>query len=908
MRFSEVTWDSEEERTLFLEEAWELLAALEEGALQPDPPMDVMFRAAHTLKGSGGMLGLTEWVEEAHRVEDAMDRRGKPDWKWTPEIQKLVLTTVDGLRAELEGRTRKEAPTLVGWRLSWDPACAMPGVRQYQAWDALNRAAPGTLSDPPPDQLAEWEGLEGHLWVPQDLLPEHEVQEILSDIDDLINVEPVPVSPSHDASREAQEKTRSVPERREGMLRIGADTLESILEGLGELLLDHGQLEHLLQDRMDQKTRAVMDHLRRRALDLQDATLRARMLPLDTLFRQYPRAVHDIAQKLEKVIQIRTSGGETELDRVVMDRLHEPLLHLIRNSCDHGIETPERRRALGKPEMGTIHLRAYAAQGHVHVQLEDDGGGIDWRKVRRRAVAQHWMTEEESARASEAQLAQLLFRPGVSTADTVTEISGRGVGLDAVQAFLDDIHGSITVESRMGRGTTFHLELPMTMAIMSALLVDAGPWTVGFPIAAVEHIEDLTESLMGTVLGQQAVPDANAPLPAYSLAELLDPAQPHRDRYIVRIKDGRSQAALAVDNVRGQQEVVVKPVEGLGNLAPWLSGVALLGDGRVALMVDARRLVPATTGSEIVASDVEDDMVLRPGSNQMELLVFGLGDGQHYGINVYKTREVLTASPVARVPGQHPWLDGFLHIRGQAVPQVNLRRALGLPEVGEMRFVLVGEFDQTVQAFPVAEVDRMVRVAWSEVEPLPAVLDQAPTRHLTGLVVHPALGPIQLIDFEQLLAEVAPPAFESLHQPGDPSLQGLFVWVADDSRVALQQMTRVLSTLGVEVRTFANGEDLWQAVEAGDPLPRLFVLDVEMPRLDGYTLASRIKSSRASRHVPVLLHTSLSGHWHADRARQVKADAVLSKFDPMVLAETVSGLILEHTLANQHTSNEEGTA
>ena len=904
MRFSDVVWESEDERALFLEEAWDLLAALEEGALQPDPPMDVMFRAAHTLKGSGGMLGLTEWVDEAHRLEDAMDRRGKPDWMWTSEIQQLVLTTVDALRAELEGRTRDEAPALVGWRLAWDAGCAMPGVRQYQAWDAVNRAAPGTLSDPAPDQLAEWTGLEGHLWIPDGILSESDVQQILSGIDDLADAERLG-APA--AAKNPEVKDSAVPERREGMLRIGADTLESILEGLGELLLDHGQLEHLLADRMDQKIRSVLDHLRRRALDLQDVTLRARMLPLDTLFRQYPRAVHDIAQKLQKSIQLRTSGGETELDRVVMDRLHEPLLHLLRNSCDHGIETPERRRALGKPETGTLHLRAYTAQGHVHVQLEDDGGGIDWQKVRRRAVSQGWMTEEEAGRASEDQLAELLFRSGVSTADTITEISGRGVGLDAVQAFLDDIHGSITVESHLGRGTTFHLELPMTMAIMSALLVEAGPWTVGFPIAAVEHIEDMTQSLLGTVLGQKAVPDADMPMPVYSLGELLDPAEPHQDRYIIRIKDGRTQAALAVDNVRGQQEVVVKPVEGLGQLTPWLSGLALLGDGRVALMVDARRLVPATSG-EIVASE-EDSPVLRPGSNQMELLVFGLGDGQRYGINVYKTREVLTASPVTRVPGQHQWLDGFLHIRGQTVPVVNLHRALGLSDVGGTPgFVLVAEFNRTVQAFPVDQVDRMVRVGWDEVEPLPAVLENATSRHLTGLVDHPALGPIQLIDYEQLLAEVAPPLFDGVAESSQPALQGVSVWVADDSKVALQQIKRVLAPLALDVRTFANGEDLWHALEAGEPLPRLVILDVEMPRLDGYTLASRMKAGRNTRHVPVLLHTSLSGHWHADRARQVEADAILTKFDPALLSETVAGLILQPSPAQSKTTHEEGLA
>jgi two-component system chemotaxis sensor kinase CheA len=165
MRFCEVQWDSEEERTLFVEEATELLSALEEGALQTPPPMDAMFRAAHTLKGSGGMLGLTEWVERAHRLEDAMDRRGRPAWAWTPELQQLVLDTVDTLRGELKGQNVPVAPSTV-WQLQWDPACAMPGVRAYQAWTIVNALVPGTRSDPPQDALAEWTGSICRLIVP----------------------------------------------------------------------------------------------------------------------------------------------------------------------------------------------------------------------------------------------------------------------------------------------------------------------------------------------------------------------------------------------------------------------------------------------------------------------------------------------------------------------------------------------------------------------------------------------------------------------------------------------------------------------------------------------------------------------------------------------------------------------
>jgi len=900
MRFHEVKWDSDEERSLFLEEATELLNALEQGALDSPPPLDAMFRAAHTLKGSGGMLGLTEWVERAHHLEDAMDRRGRPDWRWTPQLQQLVLDTVDALRAELEGRTVAVEKPLVWWELEWSPQCAMPGVRAYQAWQAIHDLAPGTLSDPPLERLAEWTGTVSRLGIPS-TLSEEAVRAALMIVDDLANAKVVEVVDVSDAPRAGEvtpdgsdpAKGVASPERREATIRIGAETLERILEGLGELLLDHGQLDHLWGSQADPTTKGVLDHLRRRALDLQDLTLRARMLPLDTLFKQYPRAVHDIARKLNKKIRLETSGGETELDRLVMDRLHEPLLHLLRNACDHGIEDPGTRTRAGKPETGTIRLSAEASQGHVHVRIVDDGRGIDWGRLRDKAVRQGWLSADEAQRATEDQLSELLFRPGVSTAEQITDLSGRGVGLDVVRAFLDEIHGTITVESQPGQGTTFHLELPMTMAIMTALIVEAGPWTVGLPILTVERIEEAAQAALGSALGRPAVPDQEAPLPVYPLAALLDATVNHEDRYVVRVKDGRTQAALAVDEVRGQQEVVVKPVAGLTGMTPWLSGVALLGDGRLALMVDVRRLVPTAIGER---ERVHDDQVLRAGSNQMELLVFQLSDGQRYGINVYKTREVLPGADVTEVPGQHPWLDGFLRLRGQTVPVVSLHRALGLPQPETQGVIVITEFNHTVQAFPVDQVERMVRVSWDQVEPLPAVLDAADADHrrFTGLIDHAELGPIQLIDFEQILAQVAPPAYPPPDQIGVPSMGGQMIWLADDSRVARQQVEKALEPLGVTVRSFGDGQELWEALEAGEPLPQLFVLDVEMPQLDGYTLTQKLKHDPRTASFPVLLHTSLSGHWHADRAQQVEADAIVTKFDPARLARTAAGLLLPH--------------
>lgn len=895
MRFADVDWDSDEERILFVEEASELLDILEEGALQVPPPLDAMFRAAHTLKGSGGMLGLTEWVDTTHRLEDAMDRRGRTNWQWNSATQQLVLNTVDQLRAELGGKPN-DTPTESMWQLTWSQQCPMPGVRAFQAWSRINDLIPGTRSDPPESALAEWHGRTSYLWVPHSVdIDTTAIQAALGTLDDLEELQRGDGKTERGSQPVKLEPSTNPPpgqERRDATIRISPDVLESILDGLGDLLLDQAQLEHQWRQTLEPAARVVLDRMHRHSLELQDVALRARMLPLDTLFRQYPRAIHDIARKLDKRINLETAGGNTELDRVVMDRLHEPLLHLLRNACDHGIEDPQTRGALGKPEAGRIRLSAFTAQGHVHIQLADDGSGINFDTLRDKAIRLGWMDPDAATRATEDQLADLLFRPGISTADKVTDISGRGIGLDAVKAFLDEIHGDIHVESRAGEGSQFHIELPMTMAIMTALVVQAGPWTIGVPIATVERIEDLTQSGLTSLLGHDAVPDGESPLPVYSLAAVLDPDVSHHDRYIVRIKDGRARAALAVDAVRGQQEVVIKPVTGLVSLLPWLSGVAMMGDGSLALMVDVRRLVPGSgSDSETAGVDPTD---VDTAADYLDLLTFTLDGSQSYGINVYKTREVLLEGAITGVAGQHPWLDGFLPVRGQTVPVISLPRALGMHwPANTPQALLVTEFNQTVQAFTVSHVDRIVRVRWQDIEPLPRILAPQDTRRFTGLVNHPVLGAIELIDFEQILADVGPDQLAELHtEEEERRFPDREVWIADDSPAAQRQVTQALLPLGATLRYFEDGQAVWEAIASGSS-PSVCILDVEMPRLDGYKLAALLKSHDLTRNVAVVLHTSLSGHWHADRAARLSLDAVITKFDAGLLRDTVRRLLTE---------------
>ncbi len=368
---------------------------------------------------------------------------------------------------------------------------------------------------------------------------------------------------------------------------------------VGELITDRNRLKQIhnrltrINNNYDQMFETI-DHLGRITDQLQEEVMLIRMLPVSSVFRKFPRMVHDMAQKVNKSIDVVILGEETEMDRSMIEEIHDPLIHLIRNSVDHGIELPEERLAAGKPERGTITLTARHEQGCIILTVEDDGSGIDGEKLRKKALQKGLISAEEAAGLTEEQLVDLIFLAGLSTSDKVTDISGRGVGMDIVSTNIQRVNGSIQVETTRGRGTRFQIVLPLTLAIIPSLLIKANQTTFAVPLVMITETLRLNPAEIKSVNQKPVTVLRGSVLPLVRLSSLFNFAQEDEEgkyRFAVVVQSGKHRVGLMVDALEREEEVIVKPLGNFIGEIPGISSTAILGDGQVALILDVFALL-----------------------------------------------------------------------------------------------------------------------------------------------------------------------------------------------------------------------------------------------------------------------------------------------------------------------------
>jgi two-component system, chemotaxis family, sensor kinase CheA len=409
----------------------------------------------------------------------------------------------------------------------------------------------------------------------------------------LAAVEPAPATRAERPSEpqaSSRQPARATAEKSGASLRVDAERLDQLMDRVGELVIAQSRLNQLATGSTDPNLKSIAEELGRLSAGLRDTTMGIRMVPIGTLFSRFRRLVHDLSRELGKDIDFITTGEETELDKTMIERLADPLVHLIRNAVDHGLEPADRRVAAGKPATGTVRLSAVYAGAEVAISVSDDGAGLNAQRIRAKAEEQGLLTPE--SKISEQDLFQLIFAPGFSTAKEITALSGRGVGMDVVKRTIDGLRGSIELATDPGKGTTATLRLPLTLAIVDGMLVRVGTGRYTIPLSAVEECVELPAVAAIGSRGRNFLDIRGSLVPFLRLRDMFGtPGEPDAHQKVVIVSSSEGRVGLVVDQIIGNNQTVIKQLSKLHSGLKWFSGATILGDGTVSLILDTLHLV-----------------------------------------------------------------------------------------------------------------------------------------------------------------------------------------------------------------------------------------------------------------------------------------------------------------------------
>jgi two-component system, chemotaxis family, sensor kinase CheA len=683
-------------------------------------------------------------------------------------------------------------------------------------------------------------------------------------------------------------------------LRVNVELLDRLMTLVGELTLVRNQ-SLLVFDQEEGTPRAIIQRLNSVTSDLQDTVLRTRMQPVGNLFGKFPRMVRDLARQLGKQVEVVTVGGEVELDKTVLEQLSDPLTHLIRNSIDHGIESSEERVAKGKSPTGKITLSATPADGQVQIEIRDDGRGIDPATIMAKALALRLKTEAELERMAPKEIFSLILLPGFSTAKKVTEVSGRGVGMDVVKTNVDQLEGSLTIDSTLGAGTSMLLRVPLTLAIIPCLIVDVGDQRYAVPQRELEEVVCLHPGGKGSIeqafdsevfrLRNRLLPivrfrevlERTQPFTAETKAELLRKHKPSdRDpnliEYIVVLRSGGRRFGLLVDEVRGTQEVVVKPMHATLKRLGVFAGATLMGDGRVALIPNVDGIVEHANcfGSEQRARDATD---VHDPAEMHRVLIFECGPREQFALPLVQIRRIesIDASRIETVGNQE-----FVTLDGVATRVVRLDKILNVTPCPQQQTTMYLVLPKFVPEPMGILISRIV-----DTDSLTIDLQRASVSDECVLGTAIVRGRLSLfLDIQYLREHVFGKPAATTQQHAAPS-GNRRVLLIDDTPFFRETVKRYLEAEGINVTTATDGQDGLKKLSSGEF--DLIVCDIEMPNLDGWGFAQAARE-RGCR-LPLLALTSLSKVEHEVRAKSCGFDEYQEKLDHDQLLRTVNRLL-----------------
>jgi two-component system chemotaxis sensor kinase CheA len=636
-------------REVFLSESAEYLQAITDGllSLEADPhdlePVETVFRGAHSLKGMAAAMGYERTADLTHKMESLMDTVRKREQAVDSDLIDLMLRAVDAAREliadESEGRstydagpivvdlvarterraaaaseaeqapdpspTESPAPTsgeVYRVAVTIEPTSVLKSVRAYMALKRLGHMGTVLDTEPSARDIEDERFDRTFVAIVRTVEPPEAIERAVLGISEIESVRVAADTSFRQAQRGAAQEPgeggrRVVPKLAETQtVRISIGHLDTMVNLVSELVILRARLERIARERDDQELSEAVGSLEQISAELQHEVMQTRMVPVGNIFNRFPRMVRDLARDLGKQIDFEMTGLDIELDRTVLDEIGDPVVHLLRNAVDHGIESPDERKALGKPPRGLVRLSAERDRDQVRISVSDDGRGMDVDRIWQKAVERGLVAPDERDSYSDEDVLMLTCAPGFSTAEKATAVSGRGVGMDVVKGKIEYLGGTMSIRSERGKGLEIALSLPLTLAIVPALLVGTSDQVYALPLAAVSEVLSTDEIRSTTV---DSVPCVvlrdGAVVPVWRLEELLSRTaerrrRPRKKDHIVLVEVAGSRNALAVERLVARQEIVIKPLSPLFKRISGLGGATVLGDGSVALILDPRTL------------------------------------------------------------------------------------------------------------------------------------------------------------------------------------------------------------------------------------------------------------------------------------------------------------------------------
>ena len=851
-------------------------------ALEHDPDNEELlasiFRTIHTIKGSAGFLNLTNLEQVSHYAEDVLAKLREHSLDLSEDIITTLLNSVDCIKTILFNleKTGEEGEQDV-----------------LEIVMSLRNIAGGSESSSPPISLKdESESIE---------LSQEVVEESSGESQE--SVPPNHAQKMHKKTKEAklaETLDHTLPSVEDNRIHVDVRLLDQLMNLTGELVLSRNQVVQLASTIDQRNFRAITQRMNVVVSELQETVMKTRMQPVRRVFGIFPRLVRDMSKLHGKNVQLVMEGQNTELDRTLIEGIKDPLTHIVRNAIDHGIEPPEIRQRLEKPATGTICIKAYHEGGQVVIEISDNGAGMDLGKIKAKAIRERIITPQQAEEMSERSLVNLIFRPGFSTAETVTSISGRGVGMDVVKRNLDRIGGIIDSTTEIGQGTTFKIRIPITLAIIPVLIVTSGNKRFAIPQVNLEELlmiqaDNEKEKGIEIIYGAEVYRLRGELLPILRLNTILGLSSsekaPSENIHIVVLSAGEIRFGLIIDQVGDTEEIVVKPLSKHIKQVHCYDGATIMGDGKVALILNVSGLFKTTQLSledmkKVEQAAIEEEEVAHVEAKkeqQQTIVLFRTGENEYYGVPLaFVIRlEKFSSSQIEYSGGRQ-----VMQYRNEILPLIRLEDYLKIPITP----------DPETLSLIVFAVERQIGLVVHEIIDTVEISAHIDTetfkqKGILGSTIVQGHS-VLILDVHGLIEMAYPTWYKKffVSKISEDDREKTTVLIVEDSAFFLNIERSYLEAAGYQVITAQNGKDAQEKLE--NQVVDVVVTDIDMPICNGYELTRAIRAHKQWKHLPVMALTSLSGEKNKEKGLEAGIDEYQIKLDRDEVLRALELLIL----------------